>query len=126
GACGKREKGRVKSTGEGDHDAGWAEMKNAPSILEGFVNFRMEISVIVARSANGETAAYVPVENRHKNHILDITLAPADISAPLAERAMEIAEKIAVKLDLVGLLAVEMFVTEDNQVLVNELAPRPH
>ncbi|WP_334127771.1 5-(carboxyamino)imidazole ribonucleotide synthase [Sneathiella sp.] len=119
-------KGQVKITGESDLDAVWAEMKNAPSILEGFVNFRMEISVIVARSANGETAAYVPVENRHKNHILDITLAPADISAPLAERAMEIAEKIAVKLDLVGLLAVEMFVTEDNQVLVNELAPRPH
>jgi 5-(carboxyamino)imidazole ribonucleotide synthase len=107
-------------------DAAWAGMKDAPSILEGFVNFRLEISVIVARSANGDIQTYVPVENRHKNHILDITLAPAKISKKVAKRAEEIAEAIAAKINLVGLLAVEMFVTADDDVLVNELAPRPH
>ncbi len=119
-------KGQVKITGASDLDAVWAEMKDAPSILEGFVNFRLEISVIVARGVTGEIAAYCPVENRHKNHILDVTLAPADIPPHLADRAVEIAGKIAAKLDLVGLIAVEMFVTKDDQILVNELAPRPH
>ena len=119
-------KGQVKITGSSDLDDVWKEMKNAPSILEGFVNFKMEISVIVARSTQGEIACYCPVENRHKNHILDITLAPADIPKRLVDKAVEIAGKIAAKIDLVGMIAVEMFVTKDNQILVNELAPRPH
>ncbi|WP_373084868.1 5-(carboxyamino)imidazole ribonucleotide synthase [Sneathiella sp.] len=104
----------------------WEEMQGAPSILEEFVKFRMEISVIVARGVDGETACYCPVENRHKNHILATTLAPADISKRLSSRAEEIAVEIATKIDLIGLLAVEMFVTEDDTILVNELAPRPH
>lgn len=107
-------------------DAAWAEMKDAPSILEGFVNFKMEISVIVARGADGDIHTYMPVENRHKNHILDTTLAPAKISKKVAKRAEKIAQLIAAKIDLIGLLAVEMFVTSDDDVLVNELAPRPH
>ncbi|MDF2367221.1 5-(carboxyamino)imidazole ribonucleotide synthase [Sneathiella sp.] len=119
-------KGQVKITGASNLDDVWAGMKDTPSILEGLVNFKMEISVIVARNPAGETAAFCPVENRHKNHILDITLAPADIPAWLAEKAVEMAEKIATKIELVGLLAVEMFVTKDDQILVNELAPRPH
>ena len=119
-------KGQIKVSGSSDLDRVWAEMKNAPSVLEGFVNFKMEISVIVARGLRGEIAAYCPMENRHKNHILDVTLAPADIPKKLADRAVNMAEKIAEKLDLIGLIAVEMFVTKDNQILVNELAPRPH
>ncbi len=119
-------KGQVKITNASSLDDIWAEMKDAPSILEGFVNFKMEISVIVARSAQGETAAFCPVENRHKNHILDVTLAPADIPKRLVDKAIDIAERIANRLDLVGMVAVEMFVTKDNQILVNELAPRPH
>ncbi|MZR31985.1 5-(carboxyamino)imidazole ribonucleotide synthase [Sneathiella litorea] len=119
-------KGQVKITESSDLDDVWAGMKNTPSILEGLVNFKMEISVIIARNALGKTAAFCPVENRHKNHILDITLAPADIPDWLTEKAIEIAEKIAIKIDLVGMIAVEMFISQDNQIVVNELAPRPH
>jgi 5-(carboxyamino)imidazole ribonucleotide synthase len=97
-----------------------------PFILEGFVDFRMEISVIVARGKSGEMQCYCPVENRHKNHILAETLAPASISPALAAEAEAMAKTIAEGLGLVGILAVEMFVTKDDQLLVNELAPRPH
>ena len=95
-------------------------------ILEGFVNFKMEMSVIVARGKNGEVKCYPPVENIHKNHILAETIAPARISDALAKKAEAIACKIAEGLDLVGIMAVEMFVTKDDEILVNELAPRPH
>lgn len=96
-----------------------------PFILEGFVNFNMEISVIVARAANGDVKCYCPVQNIHKNHILAETIAPAPISEALANKAESIACKIAEGLGLVGIMAVEMFVT-DTDILVNELAPRPH
>lgn len=94
-------------------------------VLEGFVPFSMEISVIVARGKDSKTACYAPCENVHKNHILDITIAPARIPQALADKAQKIAVKIANGLDLVGVLAVEMFVVGDD-LLVNELAPRPH
>ena len=95
-------------------------------ILEGFVDFTMEISVIVARSASGEIACYPPVQNTHKNHILHETIAPAPISPHLAAKAESMAKTIAEGLELVGLMAVEMFVTPNGEILVNELAPRPH
>ena len=86
----------------------------------------MEISVIVARGVSGEIAAFDAVENRHANHILDVTLAPAPISDALAQKARRMAETIIGGLDLIGLLAVEMFVTPDGHIMVNEIAPRPH
>ena len=94
--------------------------------LGDFVDFTHEISVIVARGPDGSTAIYQPVENQHKNHILDVTLVPARISQAVAGRAEAIARHIANEIGLVGLLAVEMFVTHNDEVLVNELAPRPH
>ncbi|PIR32520.1 MAG: 5-(carboxyamino)imidazole ribonucleotide synthase [Alphaproteobacteria bacterium CG11_big_fil_rev_8_21_14_0_20_44_7] len=94
-------------------------------VLEGFVHFEKEISVIVARGKDGEVKCYEPAENIHKNHILDITISPANISKELAQKARDIAMKIAEGLGLVGVLAVEMFVCGD-EILVNELAPRPH
>ena len=94
-------------------------------VLEGFVNFTREVSVIVARSESGEVAVYEPVENIHKNHILDETIAPAVIDKKKADEAKGIAVKIAEGLKLVGILAVEMFETKEG-FLVNELAPRPH
>ena len=109
--------------------AGAARVGHSPSalgILEGFVDFALEISVIVARAADGALECYVPVENEHRNHILDRTIVPARIDPAVAERAEAIARDLAEGLDLVGLLAVEMFVTKENEVLVNELAPRPH
>lgn len=94
-------------------------------ILEGFVNFSIEISVIVARNESGEIKCYPPVHNTHKNHILHETIAPAPISDALAKKAESMARTLAEGLKLVGILAVEMFVCGD-ELLVNELAPRPH
>lgn len=107
----------------------WLSVIRHPSsdlILEGFVDFRMEISVIVARGADGDMQCYCPVQNIHKNHILAETIAPAPISPALAAKAEQVAKTLAEGLKLVGLMAVEMFVTKDDEILVNELAPRPH
>jgi 5-(carboxyamino)imidazole ribonucleotide synthase len=82
--------------------------------------------VIVARGADGAMAAFPPVENRHVNHILDTTVAPARLPPETAAEADRIARHIAGRLDLVGVLAVEMFVTKRGAIVVNELAPRPH
>lgn len=115
-------KGQYKIT---SHDDKPSLSKDVEYILEGFVNFTREVSVIVARNEQGETAVYEPVENIHKNHILDETIAPAVMDAAKAKQAKDIAVKIADGLKLVGILAVEMFETKEG-FLVNELAPRPH
>lgn len=104
----------------------WARMNGGPAILEGFVDFACEISVVAARGIDGRIALYPAVENRHAHHILDTTTAPARIAPAVAARAEETARLIAERINLVGVLAVEMFVTADGEVLVNELAPRPH
>jgi 5-(carboxyamino)imidazole ribonucleotide synthase len=119
-------KGQTVIRPDGDLDQALAALGGAAGVLEAFVDFRMEASVVVARSASGDMQAFVPVENRHVRHILDTTVAPADIPPALAAEATRIARHIAEGLDLVGLLAVEMFVTRDGCILVNELAPRPH
>lgn len=119
-------KGQVAVRAETDLAQAWAAMKGQQAILEGFIDFTTEISVIVARSADGGNANYVTVENLHKNHILDQTIAPARVGAEQSMKAEAIARHVAQQLELVGVLAVEMFVTRDGQVLVNELAPRPH
>jgi len=104
----------------------WAAVGRVPSVLEGFVDFDCEISVVLARGRDGGTAAYTPVGNRHERGILAETTAPAAIPAKLAGEAEAMAIRIAESLDYVGILAVEMFVTKDGRILVNELAPRPH
>ncbi len=95
-------------------------------ILEGFVDFAFEASVLVARNPSGETACYPLVENRHRDHILKETHVPAPASAKTAAEAEAIARKIADGLSLEGLIGVELFVTPAGEVLVNEMAPRPH
>jgi 5-(carboxyamino)imidazole ribonucleotide synthase len=97
-----------------------------PCVLEGLVKFNLEISVIVARSSRGEVCAFHLFENEHANGILDVTVIPANISESLSSHAKQIALEIAAKLEVIGLLTIEMFVTNDARVLVNELAPRPH
>lgn len=119
-------KGQVTLRDLVDIDPAWAELGPDPLVLEGFVDFACEISVVVARGLDGKAVAFDPVENRHANHILDMTLAPAAIPADVARRAVDTALLVAEALDVVGLLAVEMFVGHDGQVLVNEIAPRPH
>ncbi len=123
-------KGQVLIEAGTDLEDAWSTMVGqGPSglgIVEAFVDFALEVSVIVARAADGTMRSYVPVENEHRNHILDRTLVPARIGPDVAERADGLARGLAEGLDLIGLLAVEMFVTKDGDVLVNELAPRPH
>jgi 5-(carboxyamino)imidazole ribonucleotide synthase len=119
-------KGQIKITAETDLDQAWAAMGGAVSVLEGFIDFAGEVSVIVARGLDGTTAAFDPAWNIHTNHILDTTTIPAPISAALSDAATRVACRAAQALDLVGLLAVEMFVTRDGRILANEMAPRPH
>jgi 5-(carboxyamino)imidazole ribonucleotide synthase len=123
-------KGQVMIAADTDLAAAWAVVAaadtGAGAIVESYVDFRQEISVIVARGLDGARQTYVPVENQHRNHILDQTIAPARVPAKVVDKAEGIARHLAAELDLVGLLAIEMFVTGDGEVLVNELAPRPH
>jgi 5-(carboxyamino)imidazole ribonucleotide synthase len=109
-----------------DLDAAWQRLDPKPLVLEGFVDFAQEISVIVARGADGSVSSFDTVENRHRNHILDLTLAPARIPLHVNQAAQAIARRVAEALNLVGLLAVEMFLDRTGAVLVNEIAPRPH
>jgi 5-(carboxyamino)imidazole ribonucleotide synthase len=121
-------KGQTKITDSSQAAAAWAALKAPVGVLEGFVRFDREISVIVARShtpAGPQVRLFEPFENAHHNHILDVTLWPAPVSPVVRKRATDLARDIAERLDLVGLLCVEMFVVGD-QVIVNELAPRPH
>ena len=119
-------KGQAALRSVSDLNVVWEELGPKPLIFERFVAFEREISVVVARGLNGASVAFDPVENHHRDGILSETRAPAPIAADVADQATAIAIKVADALDLVGLLAVEMFVTADGAVLVNEIAPRPH
>jgi len=119
-------KGQVKlPTAAADLAEAWNKIGGAVGVLEAWVPFQMEISVLVARTVDGRTAVYDPAENIHRNHILHLSISPARISAATAAEARALALSIAEKIGLVGLLAVEMFV-KDGRIVVNELAPRPH
>ena len=118
-------KGQVRINAMSEADSAWKKMGRPLGVLEGLVRFDREVSVICARGRDGECRCFGPVENVHANHILDLTIAPADLSPRLAKRAIELARAIAEKLEVVGLLAVEMFVVGEEPI-VNELAPRPH
>jgi 5-(carboxyamino)imidazole ribonucleotide synthase len=107
-------------------EAIWQDRAGDELILEGAVDFEKEVSVIVARGPDGSVATFPVCENIHREHILDITLLPARVSADVENSAAVLARKIAESIDLVGLLAVEMFLQRDGTLLVNELAPRPH
>ena len=119
-------KGQVKINRPEDIPAAWEVIKRREAVLEGFVNFIAEISVVIARSADGAWAAYDVVENIHKNHILDVTIVPANLSPELANLAVKLVHRATEALDLIGILAVELFVTQEHRLLVNEMAPRPH
>lgn len=119
-------KGQALLRGPADLEAAFARLAPKPFLLEGFVDFSCEISVVVARGADRAMTAFDVVQNHHRAHILDLTLAPAPIARAIAADATATARRIAEALDLVGLLAVEMFVDRTGQVVVNELAPRPH
>jgi 5-(carboxyamino)imidazole ribonucleotide synthase len=109
-----------------DLDEIWRNRPGNELILERAIDFEKEVSVIVARGPDGSMATFPVCENMHRDHILDITVVPARVSPKVEKSAADLARTIAEKMDLVGLLAVEMFLQRDGALLVNELAPRPH
>jgi 5-(carboxyamino)imidazole ribonucleotide synthase len=119
-------KGQAKLQSADEVIAIWPKFAGQESILEAYVDFACEVSVVAARGCSGEFVAYGPVHNTHRNHILDVSICPAPISERVAREAVEITRAIFEKLDVVGVLCVEFFVTKADQLLVNELAPRPH
>jgi 5-(carboxyamino)imidazole ribonucleotide synthase len=119
-------KGQQRIDPETDLHAIWSEREDAECVVERVIDFEKEISVIVARGADGQTAVFPVCENIHRHHILDLTLAPARIAERFAEGARDLACEVAKRLELVGLLAVEMFLQDNGELIINELAPRPH
>ena len=119
-------KGQVRLRPGDDPADAWIEIGGEPSVLEGFVDFECEMSVIIARTADGSIELFPPAENQHRHHILDLSLVPARVREESMEEAFDIAINIVSSLDYVGLLAVEFFVLGSGEVLVNEMAPRPH
>lgn len=119
-------KGQQKVFPQSDPAQVFANLGGATGIYEAWVDFEKEISVVAARTADGQFAAFPVFENRHANHILDVTFAPAAIGPKLAQEAVDLAAGILEKLDVVGLLTVELFVTKSGKLVVNELAPRTH
>ena len=119
-------KGQRKISADSDLAEVWSGFAGQQAVLEAWVPFEREISVIVARGVDGSTATYPVCENIHANHILDLTLVPARIPEFVATAAAALAVSVANALNLVGVLAVELFLLADGRILINELAPRPH
>jgi 5-(carboxyamino)imidazole ribonucleotide synthase len=119
-------KGQVKLEGSEDPEKIWAAFEAPRAVLEAWVPFEKELSVMAARGADGVTVTYDPAENRHRHHILDVSIIPARISPAVALEAAAIARRVAEALDYRGILGVEFFLKSDGSLLVNEIAPRPH
>lgn len=119
-------KGQIKLKSESDLSGAFESLRYPEAVLEAFVDFELEISVVAARSIEGGFVHYGAVENQHTNHILDVTIAPARVSERVAMKAVELSRGILEKLDVVGVLCTEFFVTRAGDLLINELAPRPH
>ncbi len=119
-------KGQVKIARMEDAEAAWASLGTDEAVLEAFVDFEREVSVVAARGLDGAFAHFGVLANDHRDHILDVTVSPAPVSPQVERDAVEIARGILEALDVVGVLCVEMFLTRDGRLLVNELAPRPH
>lgn len=125
-ALGYDGKGQRTITEPAQAHAAFIELGNKPCVLEERIDLQMELSVILARSSQGEMAIYPPAENMHVNSILDTTVVPARTTQDVLTRAMDMARTLAEKLDYCGVLAIEFFLTPSNELLINEIAPRPH
>lgn len=119
-------KGQARIKTPDEAAAAWASIGSRPAILEEFVDFECELSIVSARAVDGTFTSYDVVTNVHRHHILDVTRAPADVSPEVKREAMTVARAILEGLDVVGVLCVELFLTKRGRLLVNELAPRPH
>ena len=118
-------KGQIRLKDASDMAEAWQAMQGAPSVLEGFINFSHEVSVIAARASDGQVACYDPGENVHREGILHSTTVPATLTAGQRMDAVLLAGQILNALDYVGVMGVELFVTTDG-LIVNEIAPRVH
>ena len=119
-------KGQWKIQSAEDVDQAWQDLGGQEGVLEAFVRFEREVSVVGARGVDGQFEHYGPVDNVHANHILDITTAPSTLPPAIAREAEYVTRAVFEALDVVGVMCVEFFITEDGRVLVNEMAPRPH
>ncbi|MDI1318747.1 MAG: 5-(carboxyamino)imidazole ribonucleotide synthase [bacterium] len=119
-------KGQLKVMGEADIPAAVKKFAGQPVVIEQFVDFACEVSAVVARSPNAAVRVFPVAENIHTNHILDFSIVPARVAPAVTAAAEKLARLIAEKINLVGVMGVEFFVTKAGEVLVNELAPRPH
>jgi 5-(carboxyamino)imidazole ribonucleotide synthase len=119
-------KGQAKLTSVDDARRLWPQFAAGEAILEAFIDFECEVSVVGARGGDGQFVSYGPMQNSHSNHILDVSISPAGVSEQVRSNAVEIAREIFRRLEVVGVLCVEFFVQKNGDLLVNELAPRPH
>jgi len=119
-------KGQAKINSPDEAAQAWTAVDTGEAVLEAFVDFACEASVVAARSIDGELADYGVIGNTHRNHILDVSVAPADLPREVALDAVRIARAVLEALDVAGVLCVEFFVGHDGGLLINELAPRPH
>jgi len=119
-------KGQSKITSADQVEALLKESAGPERILESFVDFERELSVIAARGLDGAFAHWGVIENTHRNHVLDLSVAPVDLPASILREAIEIARGVLEVLNVVGVLCVEFFLTRSGRLLINELAPRPH
>jgi 5-(carboxyamino)imidazole ribonucleotide synthase len=119
-------KGQSKITAPAETEAAYQALGAQEAVLEAFVDFDREVSVVAARGLNGAFAHYGVIENQHRQHILDISAAPAQVASALARQAVEIARSVMEQLEVIGVMCVEFFLTRQGALLINELAPRPH
>ena len=119
-------KGQTRITSGDDEVCAVEALKGQEGVVEAFVDFEREVSVVAARTVRGEFAHYGVIENAHSRHILDLSVAPARVTEETAREAVEIARSVLEALDVVGVMCVEFFLTRGGKLLVNELAPRPH
>lgn len=119
-------KGQFRLASPADLEAGWQGVGAREAVFESLVDFEREISVVAARSVTGDFVHYCAIENRHRNGILDLSMAPARVPPQVAAEAIEIARAVLEKLEVVGVLCTEFFVCKNGRLLINELAPRPH
>ena len=119
-------KGQLRISGNEKPADVWEAFGKSRAVLEGWVPFEKEISVMVVRAPDGSVRTYDPAENRHRNHILDVSIVPASISPETSGQARTLAARVAEALGYEGILGVEFFVNPDGSLVVNEMAPRPH
>ena len=119
-------KGQVAVAGAGEVAAAWDTLDRREAILEAFIDLDREISVIGARGVDGAWSHFGPIENAHRCHILDVSVAPAHVPPGLAAQAIDVTRQVMEGLEYIGLMCVEFFIAKDGRLLVNELAPRPH